>query len=195
MQSISLFGKSLNLPIIFEESLDEVSHQVNLRKGTHLIVLVHGYLGSKYDLRMIQNIILLLYPKTDILVSESNQKNPECGIQVMGNNLAKEVLDYIENNSEIEKISFIGFSLGGVIIRAALPKLESYKEKMNTLMTLSSPHLGCFIQSGFLVSVGMWAMKKYKHSKCLNQLLMTDSKKYRNTFIYNLSKGAVFSKK
>ncbi len=32
--------------------------------------------------------------------------------------------------------------MGGVIIRAALPYLEEYKDKMFTLMTLSTPHLG-----------------------------------------------------
>ena len=41
----------------------------------------------------------------------------------MGINLAQEVLDYIKSNSissNLDRLSFIGHSLGGVIIRAAL---------------------------------------------------------------------------
>jgi len=66
----------------------------------------------------------------------------------MGKRLAKEVemtinSNYEDKNITIKKISFIGHSLGGVIIRAALPYLEKYKDMMYSLMTFSSPHLGC----------------------------------------------------
>jgi hypothetical protein len=32
--------------------------------------------------------------------------------------------------------------MGGIIIRAALPHLSEFKERMHTFITLSSPHLG-----------------------------------------------------
>ena len=35
--------------------------------------------------------------------------------------------------------------MGGVIIRSALPYLSSFKDKMHTFITLSSPHLGIFL--------------------------------------------------
>ena len=32
--------------------------------------------------------------------------------------------------------------MGGIIVRAALPHLEKFKDKMYSFITLSSPHLG-----------------------------------------------------
>lgn len=63
----------------------------------------------------------------------------------MGKNLASEVSMFISDwcpGSCLGRISFIGHSLGGLIIRAALPHLEEYANKMFTFMTFSSPHLG-----------------------------------------------------
>ena len=41
--------------------------------------------------------------------------------------LKKEIRNYIKNkNQVIRKISFIGHSLGGIIIRAALPLLKDF---------------------------------------------------------------------
>jgi hypothetical protein len=51
----------------------------------------------------------------------------------MGVNLAFEVEDYIDSlkksdpDFKLERISFIGHSLGGLIIRAALKHLKFYK--------------------------------------------------------------------
>jgi triacylglycerol esterase/lipase EstA (alpha/beta hydrolase family) len=64
----------------------------------------------------------------------------------MGKNLANEVKNFLQNRSYLDKtkISFLGFSMGGIIIRAALPHLSDYKDRMHTFITLSSPHLGGF---------------------------------------------------
>jgi len=78
----------------------------------------------------------------------------------MGERLANEVNSYIKDycpGNYMERLSFLGHSLGGVIIRAALPLLETHKSKMFNLITLSSPHLGC-VYSSALVDVGIWAI-------------------------------------
>jgi len=58
----------------------------------------------------------------------------------------------------MDRLSFVGHSLGGLIIRSALPYLEQYASKMHLYMTLSSPHLGYMYQSSKLVDAGK---KKY----------------------------------
>ena len=83
----------------------------------------------------------------------------------------------------------IGFSMGGLIIRAALPHLEKYKDKMHGFMTLCSPHLGYMYKAGKLFSTGMWFMKNWKKSIALNQLSMSDSKNIEQTVIFQLSKA------
>ena len=80
-----------------------------------------------------------------MLLSTSNEDQTEGDIMEMGERLANEfknyVLSYCPVNC-ISKISFVGHSLGGLIIRASLPHLAEYSEKFHTLLTMGSPHLG-----------------------------------------------------
>jgi hypothetical protein len=88
-------------------------------------------------------------------------------------------------------VSFIGPSLGGLIIRAALPHLEGeLKDKLFTYMSLSSPHMGYMYNSSKLFDAGMWFLKKWRKSKCLLQLSMTDSKNIEETALFRLSKAS-----
>ena len=66
--------------------------------------------------------------------------------------------------------------MGGVILRAALPHLEKYRDKMHGLLTMCSPHLGYMYKTGKLVSAGLWFMKAWKKTPALNQLTMVDHK-------------------
>lgn len=103
-------------------------------------------------------------------------------------------------------MSFIGYSLGGLIVRAALPHLEKYSSKMHLIMTFCTPHLGYMYHSNKLVEtgiennfpeieltlkIGLWFMKKWKKNRCLNELTMTDSSKLENTYLYKLSETKV----
>ena len=51
-------------------------------------------------------------------------------------------------------MSFIGHSLGGLIIRSALEHLEKFSPKMHLYMTLSSPHLGYMYNSSKIIDAG-----------------------------------------
>ena len=73
-------------------------------------------------------------------------------------NLSKEVINFITEwcpSNSLGRLSFIGHSLGGVIIRAALPHLIKYQDKMFTFLTLSSPHLGYMYSSSSLIDAGL----------------------------------------
>jgi len=112
-------------------------------------------------------------------------------IEDQGMKLANEVNSYIESYfelDEIKRISFIGHSLGGVIIRASLAYLDQLKDKFYTYMSLSSPHLGYLYSPKFLVSAGMWVLKKWKKSEALKELSMTDCTNLEDSYIYKLSK-------
>ena len=64
----------------------------------------------------------------------------------MGSKLALEIMAYAKENcpgSQLGRISFIGHSLGGLIIRAAFPFLEALKPKFHGFLSLCTPHLGC----------------------------------------------------
>ena len=108
----------------------------------------------------------------------------------MGERLATEIKQYILTFcpfSCISKISFIGHSLGGLIIRASLPHLAEYQGKFFTYMSLGSPHLGYMYNSNKLIDTGMWLLKKWKNSKCLTQLSMSDHKQVEETCLFRLT--------
>lgn len=160
-------------------------------KNTHLIVLVHGYQGSNFDLRLYKNYIAKLFPNSIFLLSNSNKEKKEASILQMGKNLAQEIIDYINTKSKmlnIAKISFIGHSLGGIVIRASLFHLRSFKNKMMTFISLSSPHLGCQINNSVLVGFGMTMLKIFKKSKVLSELDISDQKDYKKSVLFRLSK-------
>jgi hypothetical protein len=54
-------------------------------------------------------------------------------------------------------------------------------------MSLSSPHLGYMYNSSKLFDAGMWVLKKWRKSKCLTQLSMSDHKNLEETCLYKLS--------
>ena len=64
------------------------------------------------------------------MCSSCNESDTTGDIGEMGKKLALEVEKFIIENcleGSLFRVSFIGYSLGGVIIRAALPFLEKYK--------------------------------------------------------------------
>jgi len=189
------FSRIDEIPILFEEvftKADLVEHakcNSNQGKGS-LLVFVHGFQGSSHDIAYIKNVMFLRLSSSQTLCSGSNHGKTEGCIEEMGEALAKEIITYIGEwfpNNTLEQILFFGHSLGGLIIRSCLPKLAGYKDKMHLLFTLSTPHLGYWHQSSKLIGAGMWFLKKWKTSKSLEQLEMSDNKHAESTFIYKLS--------
>lgn len=153
----------------------------------HLFVLQHGFQGSSFDLRVFKNIISVALPDALFLCATANENNTNGDIFEMGQRLADEVHQYIREScpgSQLARLTFIGHSLGGLILRAALPLLEKYKDKMHGYMSLCSPHLGFMYKSSKLVTGAMWFLKKWQKSLVLNQLAMTDSSSIEKTALF-----------
>merc|ERR1711977_235005 len=160
-------------------------------RGVHLFVLVHGFQGNSFDMRLMKNNIALLFPDAIFLCSNSNEDNTEGDMTEMGIRLAQEVVNYICDwcpGSALGRLSFVAHSIGGVIVRAALPLLQEYASKMYTFLTFSSPHLGYSKTSMSLFNTGFWLLKKWRKSTCLEQLSLTDNSDVRETFMFKLSK-------
>ena len=58
----------------------------------------------------------------------------------------------------------VGHSMGGLIIRGALPKLEKYKDLFYSYISLSSPHIGYDYSTSKLIDAGLWVINNWK--KC-----------------------------
>eukprot|EP00744_Colponema_vietnamica_P009335 GILI01013284.1.p1 GENE.GILI01013284.1~~GILI01013284.1.p1 ORF type:complete len:369 (+),score=101.19 GILI01013284.1:46-1107(+) len=198
VEDMSLHPRCNVHPILFEQRYSSApkpnfTHRDHRAyRGVHLLVLVHGFQGNSFDMRLMKNNIATLFPDSLFLCSSINEDHTEGDISVMGSRLAQEVNHHIAEwcpGSTLGRISFIAHSLGGLIVRAALPLLEEHASKMYTFFSLSSPHLGYMYNSSKLVDAGLWVLKKWRRSQCLRQLSMDDHKDLSQTFIYKLSEG------
>lgn len=79
--------------------------------------------------------------------------------------------------------------MGGIIARAAIKHLvKKYYDKFGFFFTLSTPHLGYLNGVDGMIKAGLWAILKFKPIKSLQQLKMDDSKDFRKSYLYKLSK-------
>nr|XP_010919690.2 putative lipase YOR059C [Elaeis guineensis] len=97
----------------------------NASAADHLVVMVHGILGSTADWKFAADQFVRLLPdKVIVHCSEKNMHQLTLdGVDIMGDRLAEEVLEVIERRPEIQKISFIAHSVGGLVARYAIGRL------------------------------------------------------------------------
>jgi len=131
----------------------------------HLVVMVHGIVGSTADWKFgAEQFDKLLSDKVIVHCSNRNMhKLTLDGIDVMGERLAQEVIEEINRRPYIKKISFVAHSVGGLVARYAIgrlyrpPKQTSENAQQNltdenrgtiygleavNFITVASPHLG-----------------------------------------------------
>ncbi|XP_076055096.1 protein FAM135A isoform X3 [Oratosquilla oratoria] len=160
--------------------------------GLHLIICVHGLDGNSADLRLVKTYLEIGLPgaNLDFLMSERNQGDTFSDFETLTERLVSEILYHIEAyNLNPKRISFVGHSLGNIIIRGAVshPQLKPFLPKLHTFLSLSGPHLGTLYNNSGLVNMGMWFMQKWKKSGSLLQLALKDRVDIRQTFLYRLS--------
>lgn len=104
--------------------------------------------------------------KVKILSASCNDAKSNTDIEQMGINLASEVENWIDQDRpENFRLSFIGHSLGGIVIRTALSHLEKLSQFMHTYISLASPHCGYASSKSMLVDTGLLVITKW--NKCL----------------------------
>lgn len=100
IQEESLFPIARLHPIVFEQ-IYFCESQVKLEnprieiENLHVIVLVHGFQGNSYDLKIIKNYIGMVYPKCFFLESNANEMKTDGDIQEMGFRLSRELIQYL----------------------------------------------------------------------------------------------------
>ncbi|CAG9314816.1 unnamed protein product [Blepharisma stoltei] len=157
----------------------------------YLLVLVHGFQGSSHDMTLIKGYLSHLYPNLTILNSKFNENLSNHTIGFQGKNLATEINQFLRvNNISLSrlKVSFLAHSLGGLIVRAALPHLAFLKNNMYCLITLSTPHLGLVASWSPLFEFGKWLIKKWQNSRSFEQMSLSDTSLSKRSYIYELSK-------
>lgn len=161
--------------------------------GVHLVVCVHGLQGNQFDLRLYRIFLTMALPQVrfSFLMSSSNQGDTFCDFNLMTDRLLEEVLDHVRDMpTPPSKVSFIGHSLGSITVRSLVtrPEFSSLVPKLHLFLSICGPHLGTKYQNG-IVSVGMWAVRKWYNSKSLLQLSLKDAPNPTDSFLYHLSEA------
>lgn len=63
-----------------------------------MFVLVHGFQGNSYDMKLLRNHLNYMHPEAMFLCSSINEDNTEGDISDMGEKLASEVTNFICDN-------------------------------------------------------------------------------------------------
>lgn len=133
LENLHCFGGSQKPPIFIEEKCAEripspspiqaegkCVEPPHATEGQHIIILVHGLDGNMTDLNAYAQEIFIAFPKAEIIRSKVNARGltSQLSIAQLGKNLADEVTCTIQryyDATKIAKISFVAFSLGGLI--------------------------------------------------------------------------------
>ena len=161
--------------------------------GIHLIICVHGLQGNQFDLRLYRVFLQMVLPQIrfDFLMAQSNQTDTFCDFNSMTDKLLEEVVHYVNDMpTQPSKVSFIGHSLGSIVIRSLVtrPEFAFLQPKLHLYLSICSPHLGTRLQTG-IVSLGMWAVRRWYNSTSLLQLSLKDAPSPRDSFLYHLSEA------
>ncbi|XP_019092980.1 PREDICTED: protein FAM135B-like isoform X2 [Camelina sativa] len=183
------------------DEADKTKHTNSQQSARELkiVVFVHGFQGHHLDLRLVRNQWLLIDPKIEFLMSEANEERTHGDFREMGQRLAQEVVSFLKRKKDRYarqgqlkgiKLSFVGHSIGNVIIRTALADslMEPYRKFLHTYLSLSGPHLGYLYSTNSLFNSGLWLLKKLKSTQVIHQLTLTDDPDLRHTFFYKLCK-------
>ncbi|XP_027940471.1 protein FAM135B-like isoform X2 [Vigna unguiculata] len=186
------------------DSANDISAPQSSPRVLKIVVFVHGFQGHHLDLRLIRNQWLLLDPKIEYLMSETNEDKTSGDFREMGRRLAKEVVSFVKKKMDKAakygslgdiRLSFVGHSIGNLIIRTALAEsmMEPFLRYLHTYVSVSGPHLGYLYSSNSLFNSGLWLLKKLKGTQCIHQLTFTDDQDIQNTFLYKLCKRKTLS--
>ncbi|KAI9222065.1 putative serine esterase-domain-containing protein [Blastocladiella britannica] len=114
--------------------------------GVHLLVICHGLYGNPSHTNYLAEQYSQTYP--DLVVLNASSFSTDLtfdGIDVCGERLIDEITHF-QSENKVKRISFLGYSLGGLIIRYVIGRLYANKffdsvQPMN-FVTMATPHLG-----------------------------------------------------
>jgi hypothetical protein len=173
---------------------DHVQGAPSTNQKIHLLVGVHGLNGSSNDLNLVRIFMeMTLNPKNRFVffMPSRRQSDSDCDVQCLGIELACQVKEYASMlGPSLEKISFFGHSMGGLIARIAVATEEfvPLRRFLHTFLSFCSPHLGATYRGNPLVRFGAFFLPVLqKRSFALHQLTMKDHPNPKKTLLYRLA--------
>jgi hypothetical protein len=171
------------------------------RPEVHLIVLQHGLWGVPLHLEALRKILEDTCPKDTVRIvncDKSPASNTYDGVDVCGDRLV-ELVKSITETENVTKLSLIGYSLGGLIVRYAAGRLdqEGFFDKVQpmNLATIATPHLGSWRLPQSWLDRTFNRMVPIMTSRTGYQLVLADAHAWGLPLFYLMShKDVVFHK-
>eukprot|EP01028_Stygiella_incarcerata_P012104 TRINITY_DN727_c0_g3_i1.p1 TRINITY_DN727_c0_g3~~TRINITY_DN727_c0_g3_i1.p1 ORF type:complete len:1003 (+),score=291.03 TRINITY_DN727_c0_g3_i1:66-3074(+) len=170
--------------------------------GRHLLVCIGGFLGTRGDFYLIEDSIIHAMgthrKNIKIFLSECMERAPRSSIMGMSQILMEELSSIVSMN--ITRISFIGHSMGGLIVRQALMhhdwKRNPWLRRMQkwAYISFSCPHFGSqFLSGHILQNVGQKMYGTVGRYVCVRETAMRDGKDGELPVLQMMSRDDVFS--
>lgn len=158
-------------------------------KSTHLFVLIHGLWGTASHMETIEQFIKDSLP--DSTEDTITTIKPSCfrfwktydGLELNSKKIVSEIFYEIEslkekNNLNVTKISFIGYSLGGLLSRYVIGLLNDLKffDKVKPVFftTFATPHVGIQFFNDNIFDITANRLGPYLFGKSGGQLFISD---------------------
>mmetsp|Transcript_1620 Transcript_1620/g.5726 ORF Transcript_1620/g.5726 Transcript_1620/m.5726 type:complete len:747 (+) Transcript_1620:16-2256(+) len=171
-------------------SAPEVRRGRRDRQRTQLFVLVHGLQASALDIRMFRSYMVARDVPGHFLLARSLEDCTHLTVAEQASLLAKEVATHVAASFHRPPlISFVGHSLGAVIVRAALEE-EAFRPLLPHLFTfvsLASPHLGVLLLDSSLISSGMKLYRRWMSSQSMAEVELLDTPDMDQAYFFGLS--------
>eukprot|EP00892_Ulva_mutabilis_P005269 jgi/Ulvmu1/3113/UM015_0153.1 len=138
-------------------SVSVSAHGAPVASAKHLIVEANGIYGFPGNWDVINQHLTKRLDMDHYMIyaSKANQKTDTFdGIDVCGKRLAEEIQQVVAGQPELQYISMLGHSMGGLVLRYAAGYLYDKKEQRIAGLTpvhfisMATPHLGCDATDG-----------------------------------------------
>lgn len=140
--------------VAFAAAAPDAAQECARPSATHLIVLVHGWMGNAQEMEYMKKSLereATKHPSQKFVVVSPvvNEGRTHDGIAAGGERLAEEVSRLVaqhqdDGENSMTTLSFVGNSLGGLYSRFALSKLDFGEQNVTPMVfaTTATPHLG-----------------------------------------------------
>ena len=151
--------------------------------SAHFVVFVNGLSGTVHDTRLVRAHIKMRGGAQLICHAAASVQGADTELDIVesGARLAAEVCEALarlaEDGLRLARLSFVAFSLGGVIARAAMrhPLLRPHvRAHAHAFVTLAAPHLGVAYAANSLFGAGLALRVRVRPSAALSELALAD---------------------
>ena len=163
-------------------------------QSLHLVFILHGFKANPFDMKKVKDLISLTYPHVRCKLIQACYTNSSQSLHYLADTVVNEMLakmKFIKEQTQynINRISFVAHSLGGLVFRIAMndPRMQEYQHLYHLFLSLNVPHVGVPL-SYYRSELGGKLFLMLTKSNQLDEVCLQDNKDFRQTTLYQMSK-------